>query len=1079
MTRPLPPIEEANAWRSDGLSETSDTGADSPRRRLPRMRRRARILAAIALILLVALIGLWIARRPIAEGFIDRELAKAGVPARYDIADLALGGQRLTNVVLGDPASPDLVADWIETRTRIGLSGPYLVGVRAGHVRLRGRLVDGRVTLGTIDRLLPASSGKPFALPALDVDIADGRMRLETPQGLVGLSLSGSGGLSDGFRGALAAVSPRLQAGVCDLDRVQAAVKLRVDRARPTLSGPVRVAGATCGTTTVADVAADLDVALGDALDRWDGHATLATGAGRTPGAALAGMGGTIAFAGTAASTGGKLDLTARAVRAAAGTAKTVAVMGDYRIGQQLAFDGHIKASGGAVARTMLAGIAGIGDSAAGTPMAPLATALARAIAAAGRDFAADGDVAVRMADGRGAARVSRLALESASGARVALDGGSGVAVSWPNGGVRLDTGLTMRGGGLPDARVTLAQAKPGAAITGVARVAPYAAGDARLALDPVTFRYAANGATAIRTRATLGGPIGDGRVDGLSLPIDALWDGRGRLVVNRGCAPLAVQRLAVSGLVLDPARLVLCPVDGALLRIDGSRIGGGARIASARLTGRLGTTPVSLAAAGSTIRLSDRGFAVQDVKTLIGARERVTRLDFAGVEGRMTATGLAGAFTGGAGQIANVPLLLGAAAGSWTLMGGDLKLDGAMTVSDAAPTARFKPMAARGVTLTLAQGVIAAAGTLYEPVSSAKVADVTLSHALSTGTGHADLAVPGIVFDKGKLQPEALTPLTFGVIADVMGSVSGEGHIAWTPQGVTSTGTFRTAGTDLAAAFGPVTGIATEIRFTDLLNLQSAPGQVATIKTLNPGIPVSDGTIRYQTLPGAQVRVEGGRWPFAGGTLTLDPTLLDFSAPKERRMTFHVENMAADQFLQQFDFKNLDATGIFDGVLPMIFDESGGRIEGGDLRVRAGGGTLAYVGDLSQKDLGTWANIAFQALKSLRYKSLTVGMNGPLAGEMVTDVRFAGVSQGEGAKSNFIVRRLQKLPFIFNIRIKAPFRGLLDSAQSFYDPKRLIQRNLPALLQQQGAPPVPLAPAIPPVATPSVIQPPESRVVP
>ena len=62
--------------------------------------------------------------------------------------------------------------------------------------------------------------------------------------------------------------------------------------------------------------------------------------------------------------------------------------------------------------------------------------------------------------------------------------------------------------------------------------------------------------------------------------------------------------------------------------------------------------------------------------------------------------------------------------------------------------------------------------------------------------------------------------------------------------------------------------------------------------------------------------------------------------------------------------------------------------------------------------------------------------MNGPLAGEMVTDVRFAGISQGAGAKSNFLVRRLQKLPFVFNIRIKAPFRGLLDSAQTFYDPQ-------------------------------------------
>jgi len=87
--------------------------------------------------------------------------------------------------------------------------------------------------------------------------------------------------------------------------------------------------------------------------------------------------------------------------------------------------------------------------------------------------------------------------------------------------------------------------------------------------------------------------------------------------------------------------------------------------------------------------------------------------------------------------------------------------------------------------------------------------------------------------------------------------------------------------------------------------------------------------------------------------------------------------------------------------------------------------------------------------------------MNGPLAGEMVTDVRFAGVSQGAGAKSNFLIRRLQKLPFVFNIRIAAPFRGLLDSAQSFYDPKRLLKR-----------------PPASPVIVPD-IQPTESKIVP
>jgi len=135
---------------------------------------------------------------------------------------------------------------------------------------------------------------------------------------------------------------------------------------------------------------------------------------------------------------------------------------------------------------------------------------------------------------------------------------------------------------------------------------------------------------------------------------------------------------------------------------------------------------------------------------------------------------------------------------------------------------------------------------------------------------------------------------------------------------------------------------------------------------------------------------------------------------------------------------------------------------------VRPGGGSIAYVGEITQKDVGFWGNYAFQALKSLQYRNLSLVMNGPLAGEMVTEVKFAGISQGKGAKRNFLFDRLQKLPLVFNIRVRAPFRQLIDSAQSFYDPKRLIDRNLPALLQEQDK-----------QAAPPVIQPPESRIVP
>ncbi|MBJ6120664.1 intermembrane phospholipid transport protein YdbH family protein [Sphingomonas mollis] len=1019
------------------MDETDDH-APLPERP-PRRKRRLALAAALSLSTVLGI--LWIERRPILTHFVDRELTRRQVPARYTVADLGIGRQRLTNVSIGDPANPDLTADWVETRVALSPSGPYLVGVAAGRVSLRGKLVDGKVSLGAIDRLLPPPSGKPFALPSLNVDVEDAQIRLATPAGPVALAITGRGKLDDGFAGRIRLAAPRLATGPCIAIGTAASMQIRITRAQPHLVGPVSATRIQCDATTVTTARADLDVALSAALDRWRGEARVATAAGSTTGARIAASHGQLTFAGTARQVDGTITATADRPQLAQGNAGRLTIDGRYQIGAHPQFTGRAAIVAGGVDPLLLRQATSWRDAAAGTPLAPLVAKAGAAIAAAGGRFDAVADLRV---SSRSLA-LSRIAIDTASGARLTQWGATAIDRT----GVRLDGQLIVGGGGLPGLRVSLSQAAAGAPIHGRAIVDPYTAETARLALSPVTFSATPGGATRIATQATLSGPIGNGRVDGLTAPISLFWDGRRRVVVNPSCTPVTIDVLTLAGLTLDPARSTLCPTGPALVTLDGNRLAGGARLAATTLAGRLGGTPLTLTIAGGEGRLGRPGFTLTDVAARLGSPDRLSRLDIATLAGTMASGRVTGRYDGAGGQIGNVPLILSAAAGDWTLAGGTLALTSALTVSDQATTPRFRPLAARDVALTLAGDRIDVTGTLHEPTTGTRVATVAILHRLSIGTGTADLAVPALAFGDG-FQPDLLTPLTFGVVADVRGTVDGTGHIAWSPAGVTSTGDFGTAALDLAAAFGPATGIATRVRFDDLLGLHTPPGQVATIRTVNPGIAVQDGTVNYQLLGPSQVQVEGARWPFAGGALTLDPSRLTFDGTSERRLTFRVDGARADQFLQQFDFENLNATGTFDGILPMIFDESGGRIENGQLAMREGGGTIAYVGALGQEQLGVWGDLAFQALKSLRYRSLALTLNGPLAGEMVTDVRFAGISQGQGAKSNFLVRRLQKLPFVFNVRIKAPFRGLLDSAQSFYDPRRLIQRNLPALLEQQ-----------------------------
>jgi translocation and assembly module TamB len=1028
------------------------------------MRPAARVALGLVLVLLAVLLGVWVARKPIASDVLDRELARRGVPARYTVGDLNFGRQRLTNVVIGDPARPDLVADWVELRTAMRLGTPEVTGVRAGHVRLRARLVDGRMSLGALDRLLPeGGSGQPFALPAIDAQLGDVRVRLEAPGGVAGLRISGRGRLNDGFRGSLAGVAERWSAGGCTVLQPQAVLQVRIARGAPAIEGPVRARALRCGEVRAGAIGAQVRAQANARLEQWQGRATAQVAGVAHPAGRVGSLRGEVRVVQQPGGAAGRADIAATAIASAGATVAQATLVSDYRFaagrlklgGARLAFEGARLSD---AARVVAEG----SDLADGTPVAPLARRLAGAVGRMAGDLDGEATGSAIVGGGSPQLLVTSARAKGPSGETIALDG----ARVWVDeSGLRQTSGTLRVGGGeLPQGEVTLAQAAPGAPITGVARFAPYVAGTARLALTSVRFSATPRGNTRWSTAVTLSGPLADGHIERATVPMSGLWDGRGAVVINPDCAPVSAQRVKIGGAVLGATRLTLCPLGAAMLDTRGGRLRGGVRSGAARLAGTIGGTPLVLALRSSELNLGTLGFGLAGVDAQLGYAPRISRLTADRIDGRTGRSGASGTFAGATGQVGAVPLALSNSSGRWSFANGRLDLRGGLTVSDAQTAApRFRPLVSDDVALSLRASRIEASGSLSVPAKGARVANVRLSHDLSRGSGAAVLDVPGLRFGDA-LQPSEVTPLTFGVIADVRGEVRGQGEIAWSREGVTSRGSFGTSGLDFAAAFGPVTGFKTDIAFTDLLGLVSAPAQVATVAQVNPGVPVENGTLTYQLIGEQRIAVAGARWPFAGGALTLEPTTLAFGAGQERRLTFRVQGVSAAQFLQQFEFENLNATGTFDGVLPMIFDERGGRIADGHLIARTGG-NIAYVGEISERDVGFWGNLAFQALRSLDYRSLDLTLNGPLAGEMVTAIRFAGVSQGKGAKSNFLIRRLARLPFVFNVTVRAPFRQLIDSVRSYYEPSRLIERNLPALLEEERrrqAPPVQLPPVQP-----------------
>jgi len=1044
-----------------------ETEAQADRRARRLRRARAVGIGAVGALVLAGG-GLWLVRKPIADTFIARELAARGVQGRYRIARIGPRTQRLENLVIGDPRRPDLTVRFVEVDIGWGLTGARIARVQASGVRLRGRLQDGALDLGQVNRLLEGGGGEA-ELPDWTVQVDDARAEIATDYGPLVVAMDGSGPMRSGFAGTLGLSAPSLEIADCTLERLIAPLDMTTQSGQVILDGPVLSRALACKDADAQLVMPKLTMNLrGDlALRQVSGAVSLNADSARQQRRSLGPVSGLITFKGSSEELRGTVALSTLEASADGVTTGTAKIGGNFALrpaGRDRALAWQGDATIDDIRPADGIHLAGLMRSAMGTPVEPLARKLVDAVERIGRDNRLVLGGKLNMLGARGNASLDKLDLSSASGARIASQDGSAARLQWPGKGVQATGTMTIGGGGLPEGRINVATDGRGR-IDGTATLADYRAGAARLALAPVHFSFGGDGRGTIQTRVTLDGPLPDGALTGLTVPVDARLLPGGGLRLAQDCAPVRWQSLRLSSMMLRPANVRLCGIaDGRL------------QVGELALAGTVGESPLALSAASARYGLADGRFELSEPSVRVGDAEAPVRFAASRLAGGRTDAGaMTGTVEGGAGRIGTVPLDLSDITGQWTFADGRLILDGALRVSDAVADARFNTLAGQDVHLTFADGRIDATGTLVHPALKAKVAAVTIRHELGSGAGQARFTLDRLAFGNA-LQPDDLTPLALGIVANVQGVVEGQGRIDWAGEQVKSEGTFSTKGMNLAAAFGPVEGLSTTIHFSDLLGMRTAPGQVVTVATINPGVEVHDGVIRYALLSNEQAVIEGGHWPFSGGDLELLPTTLELDARKPRNLAFRVVGLDAGSFINTLELKNVSATGTFDGLLPMVFDATGGRIDGGLLVARQQGdpplvlsstaglsvpcdqtrqsGNLSYVGDVSNAELNAFSKLAFDALKNLRYRCLVIMLDGALDGEFVTRLSINGINQGtEEARKSFLARPFLGLPFLFNVRIEAPFRGLLSTAAGLADPTVAIRNSLGEQPDDQSTP--------------------------
>ncbi|HEX2792824.1 MAG TPA: YdbH domain-containing protein, partial [Croceicoccus sp.] len=898
----------------------------------PRSRRRkylVRTAVGGAAMVAVAFGAAWLQRKDIADSLIRDALQEYDLPVRYEVRSIGPSKQVIANVVVGDPDNPDMTVERAEVTVKYRFGMPAIGTVRLVRPRMYGRLIDGRVSFGSLDRVLYAGpSGEPFRLPDLDVGIDDGRALVRTDYGNLGMKIVGQGNLRGGFRGVVGVVAPRMTNGDCIATRASLYGTVEITREQPHFTGPLRLKGVDCAQTDFAmgPATLSLDMTGSDQFDAVRGRGKIVTGRVAAAGQSVGSTAGDILLSYNKDGLASDLKLSAADVSLAGARLTRLGLDGAVRARggfENVAFDGSFTGTGLRPGDGIDGLVRSYEDEAEGTLLAPLLAKMRGALAAEGARSRIDGDLKARVGPDRTTLTFPTARWLGTSGANL-LDlsrvqvsfggpGGAQVSGNFRTGGRNMPVIVGEAVGGTGgDARLSFA-------------MADYAAGDARLAIPGLIVRRNGAGALSLDGEVRASGAIPGGQVQGLRLPVSGGWAPRSGLALWSGCVTPVFERLELASLTLQRQSLMVCaPKGSAIVRSEarGTRFAAG--VPSLALAGTLGETPVTIR--GGPVGLGIPGKLVaRNLDVALGPRDTATEFRLSELDAEI-GKDIRGTFAGSEIRLAAVPLDMTRASGKWAWRNDALTItDASLRVTDRQADARFQPMVARGAGLTLAENVITADALLREETTDRVVVDVDIRHALATGTGHADLDVPGITFDR-TLQPDTITRLALGTIANAEGRVTGEGRIDWNAAGVTSTGAFHTDSLDFAAAFGPVKGLSGTVEFSDLLGLTTKPNQRLAIREINPGIVVNDGAVDFQLGPNLALDLNATTFPFMGGTLTMRPTRMNLGTAEVRNYTFDIVGLDAAQFVQRMELANIQATGRFDGALPLIFDENGGR---------------------------------------------------------------------------------------------------------------------------------------------------------
>lgn len=297
--------------------------------------------------------------------------------------------------------------------------------------------------------------------------------------------------------------------------------------------------------------------------------------------------------------------------------------------------------------------------------------------------------------------------------------------------------------------------------------------------------------------------------------------------------------------------------------------------------------------------------------------------------------------------------------------------------LTDNKATPRFVPLLASG-RLNLADAQWRGTIGLVIAKTNRKLATVAVHHDSGTSRGDATI-VSDLAFVPEGFQPAELSPL-LASLTQAKGDAHFRGHVAWTADSQTSSGTLTVEDADFNGPLGAIKHAHTQIAFTSLTPLATASAQTLLAQKVEWLVPFSDLLLRFQ-LDEEALRIESFEAAAAGGHVALAPMTVALDPKATTSGTLKLEHFNLGALVaasNMADKVSLDTS--VTGTIPFRYGPKGLRMTDGYL-ASTGPSRLSirravWTGTSAQAQTDAISDFAYQALENLAIDELDAKLN-------------------------------------------------------------------------------------------------------